>query len=186
MKLLCYLIEFMSFLLPHISVNSFDPLLKLAALVIISILGHRYDTGKIHQDNGVIDWHLHTWCIGLYLSHSSFTCITDKRYVNWTLQVASAHGQKATLPFIKSVEVNSYVESVPACFIILCPHFVFARLLMLDSLLISLIMGEVNNKIKNIDIGLGVFYRTHECICTQHSCVTPVFKKVLMLNLTIF
>nr|XP_029145929.1 NAD-dependent protein deacetylase SRT1 isoform X3 [Arachis hypogaea] len=28
----------------------------------------------------------------------------DKRYVNWTLQVASAHGQKATLPFIKSVE----------------------------------------------------------------------------------
>ncbi|XP_020990638.1 NAD-dependent protein deacetylase SRT1 isoform X1 [Arachis duranensis] len=30
----------------------------------------------------------------------------DKRYVNWTLQVASAHGQKATLPFIKSVEVS--------------------------------------------------------------------------------
>nr|XP_025689625.1 NAD-dependent protein deacetylase SRT1 isoform X2 [Arachis hypogaea] len=30
----------------------------------------------------------------------------DKRYVNWTLQVASAHGQKATLPFIRSVEVS--------------------------------------------------------------------------------
>ncbi|KAK7258886.1 hypothetical protein RIF29_24475 [Crotalaria pallida] len=30
----------------------------------------------------------------------------DKKYVNWTLQVASAHGQKATLPFIKSIEVS--------------------------------------------------------------------------------
>ncbi|XP_019447065.1 PREDICTED: NAD-dependent protein deacetylase SRT1 [Lupinus angustifolius] len=30
----------------------------------------------------------------------------DKKYVNWTLQVASAHGQKAALPFIKSVEVS--------------------------------------------------------------------------------
>ncbi|XP_061365985.1 NAD-dependent protein deacetylase SRT1 [Gastrolobium bilobum] len=30
----------------------------------------------------------------------------DKRYVNWTLQVASVHGQKAALPFIKSVEVS--------------------------------------------------------------------------------
>ncbi|KAF7831269.1 NAD-dependent protein deacetylase SRT1 [Senna tora] len=30
----------------------------------------------------------------------------DRRYVNWTLQVASAHGQKALLPFIKSVEVS--------------------------------------------------------------------------------
>ncbi|KAE9598545.1 hypothetical protein Lalb_Chr15g0082151 [Lupinus albus] len=29
-----------------------------------------------------------------------------KKYVNWTLQVASAHGQKAVLPFIKSVEVS--------------------------------------------------------------------------------
>ncbi|KAK7289588.1 hypothetical protein RIF29_03336 [Crotalaria pallida] len=30
----------------------------------------------------------------------------DKKYVNWTLQVASAHGQKAALPFIKSIEVS--------------------------------------------------------------------------------
>ncbi|CAL5202342.1 unnamed protein product [Lathyrus oleraceus] len=30
----------------------------------------------------------------------------DKRYVNWTLQVASSHAQKAALPFIKSVEVS--------------------------------------------------------------------------------
>ncbi|XP_028781735.1 NAD-dependent protein deacetylase SRT1-like isoform X2 [Neltuma alba] len=30
----------------------------------------------------------------------------DGRYVNWTLQVASAHGPKAMLPFIKSVEVS--------------------------------------------------------------------------------
>ncbi|KAI4306222.1 hypothetical protein L6164_029515 [Bauhinia variegata] len=30
----------------------------------------------------------------------------DKRYVNWTLQVVSVHGQKAALPFIKSVEVS--------------------------------------------------------------------------------
>ncbi|KAJ7960935.1 NAD-dependent protein deacetylase SRT1 [Quillaja saponaria] len=30
----------------------------------------------------------------------------DKRYVNWTLQVASVHGQKAALPFISYVEVS--------------------------------------------------------------------------------
>lgn len=36
-------------------------------------------------------------------------CITDEKYVNWTLQVASTHAQKAALPFIKSVEVNSHV-----------------------------------------------------------------------------
>ncbi|KAK4278292.1 hypothetical protein QN277_016157 [Acacia crassicarpa] len=30
----------------------------------------------------------------------------DGRYVNWTLQVASDHGPKAVLPFIKSVEVS--------------------------------------------------------------------------------
>ncbi|BAT88490.1 hypothetical protein VIGAN_05199800 [Vigna angularis var. angularis] len=30
----------------------------------------------------------------------------DKRYVNWTLQIASVHGQRAALPFIESVEVS--------------------------------------------------------------------------------
>lgn len=30
----------------------------------------------------------------------------DKKYVNWTLQVASAHGRRAPLPFVKSVEVS--------------------------------------------------------------------------------
>ncbi|KAB1215098.1 NAD-dependent protein deacetylase SRT1 [Morella rubra] len=30
----------------------------------------------------------------------------DKKYVNWTLQVASVHGHRAPLPFIKSVEVS--------------------------------------------------------------------------------
>lgn len=30
----------------------------------------------------------------------------DRKYVNWTLQVASAHGRRAPLPFIKSVEVS--------------------------------------------------------------------------------
>uniref|UniRef100_A0A5B7A865 NAD-dependent protein deacetylase SRT1 n=2 Tax=Davidia involucrata TaxID=16924 RepID=A0A5B7A865_DAVIN len=30
----------------------------------------------------------------------------DKRYVNWTLKVASVHGKRAPLPFIKSVEVS--------------------------------------------------------------------------------
>ncbi|XP_015900384.3 NAD-dependent protein deacetylase SRT1 isoform X1 [Ziziphus jujuba] len=34
----------------------------------------------------------------------------DKKYVNWTLRVASVHGQKAPLPFIKSVEV-SFLDS---------------------------------------------------------------------------
>jgi len=38
-------------------------------------------------------------------------CTTDEKYVNWTLQVASTHAQKAALPFIKSVEVNSLVLS---------------------------------------------------------------------------
>nr|XP_016448829.1 PREDICTED: NAD-dependent protein deacetylase SRT1-like [Nicotiana tabacum] len=30
----------------------------------------------------------------------------DKKYVNWTLTVASVHGSRAPLPFIKSVEVS--------------------------------------------------------------------------------
>ncbi|KAL5548631.1 hypothetical protein UlMin_003862 [Ulmus minor] len=30
----------------------------------------------------------------------------DKKYVNWNLRVASAHGPKAPLPFIKSVEIS--------------------------------------------------------------------------------
>ena len=54
--------------------------------------------------------------------HGLLTCIADERYVNWTLQVASVHGQKAALPFIESVEVNSYAESLSAC-ILLYPHF---------------------------------------------------------------
>ncbi|KAK4752638.1 hypothetical protein SAY87_021436 [Trapa incisa] len=31
---------------------------------------------------------------------------TDERYINWTLRVTSSHGQKAPLPFIKSVEIS--------------------------------------------------------------------------------
>lgn len=38
-------------------------------------------------------------------SYSLFRCITDEKYVNWTLRVASVHGHKAPLPFIKSIEV---------------------------------------------------------------------------------
>jgi len=38
--------------------------------------------------------------------------MADKRYVNWTLQIASAHGQRAALPFIQSVEVNSHDQSL--------------------------------------------------------------------------
>ncbi|KAM7498999.1 hypothetical protein LguiA_023413 [Lonicera macranthoides] len=34
------------------------------------------------------------------------TLSLDKRYVNWILKVASVHGTKAPLPFIKSVEVS--------------------------------------------------------------------------------
>lgn len=32
--------------------------------------------------------------------------LSDKRYVNWTLKIASVHGKQAPLPFIKSVEVS--------------------------------------------------------------------------------
>ncbi|KAL8469700.1 hypothetical protein ACS0TY_032514 [Phlomoides rotata] len=35
----------------------------------------------------------------------------DKKYVNWTLKIASVHGKQAPLPFIKSVEV-SFSESL--------------------------------------------------------------------------
>ncbi|XP_051126070.1 NAD-dependent protein deacetylase SRT1 [Andrographis paniculata] len=35
----------------------------------------------------------------------------DKKYVNWTLRIASVHGKQAPLPFIKSVEV-SFSESL--------------------------------------------------------------------------
>lgn len=42
--------------------------------------------------------------------HHPFTCFTDKRFVNWILRVASVHGQKAPLPFIKYVEVNLFLE----------------------------------------------------------------------------
>lgn len=43
----------------------------------------------------------------------SFGNAADERYVNWTLRVASAHGQKAPLPFIKSVEVTPSSISFP-------------------------------------------------------------------------
>lgn len=36
---------------------------------------------------------------------SFFSFVADKKFVNWTLRVLSVHGQKAPLPFIKSVEV---------------------------------------------------------------------------------
>lgn len=35
----------------------------------------------------------------------------DKKYVNWTLRIASVHGKQAPLPFIKSIEV-SFSESL--------------------------------------------------------------------------
>jgi len=38
--------------------------------------------------------------------------MADKRYVNWTLQIASVHGQRAALPFIESVEVNQHIQSL--------------------------------------------------------------------------
>lgn len=48
--------------------------------------------------------------------HHPFTCFTDKRFVNWILRVASVHGQKAPLPFIKYVEVNLFLEIPSAYF----------------------------------------------------------------------
>lgn len=51
----------------------------------------------------------------VFLYHP-FTCFTDKRFVNWILRVASAHGHKAPLPFIKHVEVNLFSEIPSACF----------------------------------------------------------------------
>ncbi|CAI0374096.1 unnamed protein product [Linum tenue] len=34
----------------------------------------------------------------------------DKKFVNWTMRVASVHGVKAQLPFIKSIEVRSLIS----------------------------------------------------------------------------
>ncbi|KVH99605.1 hypothetical protein Ccrd_022161 [Cynara cardunculus var. scolymus] len=45
----------------------------------------------------------------------------DKRYVNWTLQIASIHDKKALLPFIKSVEV-SFSDNQPMKEAILDKH----------------------------------------------------------------
>lgn len=43
-----------------------------------------------------------------YSSHSHhFISVTDQRYINWTLRVASVHGLTSQLPFIKSIEVIS-------------------------------------------------------------------------------
>ncbi|GFP99893.1 NAD-dependent protein deacetylase srt1 [Phtheirospermum japonicum] len=39
------------------------------------------------------------------------TLSLDKKYVNWTLRIASVHGKQAPLPFVKSVEV-SFSESL--------------------------------------------------------------------------
>lgn len=39
-------------------------------------------------------------------SQGPFASITDKKFVNWTLRIASVHGHKVPLPFIKSVEVK--------------------------------------------------------------------------------
>lgn len=59
-------------------------------------------------------------CMTLHNCVVIFTCVTDGRYVNWTLQLASAHGPKAVLPFVKSVEVNTLnLESNFACFLLL-------------------------------------------------------------------
>lgn len=41
----------------------------------------------------------------------NFSFFADKRFVNWTLRILSVHGQKAPLPFIKSVEVI-YLKSL--------------------------------------------------------------------------
>ncbi|KAF5187697.1 Nad-dependent protein deacetylase srt1 [Thalictrum thalictroides] len=37
--------------------------------------------------------------------HGPFTCAADKKYVKWSLRIASVHGQRAPLPFLQSVEV---------------------------------------------------------------------------------
>ncbi|KAF8409742.1 hypothetical protein HHK36_005821 [Tetracentron sinense] len=42
----------------------------------------------------------------LQISLAQFSRNTEKRYVKWTLRIASIHGQRAPLPFIKSVEVS--------------------------------------------------------------------------------
>ncbi|KAF9589287.1 hypothetical protein IFM89_022357 [Coptis chinensis] len=42
---------------------------------------------------------------GSRLSHGPSFCTADKRYVTWNLRIASVHGQRAPLPFLRSVEV---------------------------------------------------------------------------------
>ncbi|KAK3013168.1 hypothetical protein RJ639_007887 [Escallonia herrerae] len=59
---------------------------------------------------GVMDI-LHLWIrpfvrIDLVQTIFTPTLSSDKKYVNWTLTVASVHGKKAPLPFIKSVEIS--------------------------------------------------------------------------------
>ncbi|KAK2967289.1 hypothetical protein RJ640_004855 [Escallonia rubra] len=60
--------------------------------------------------SGVMDI-LHLWIrpfVRIDLVQTIFTpnLSSDKKYVNWTLTVASVHGKKAPLPFIKSVEIS--------------------------------------------------------------------------------
>ncbi|RVW50185.1 NAD-dependent protein deacetylase SRT1 [Vitis vinifera] len=55
--------------------------------------------------------------IDLFQVILTHTLSSDKRFVNWILRVASVHGQKAPLPFIKYVEVSfldgqNYKEAV--------------------------------------------------------------------------
>jgi mono-ADP-ribosyltransferase sirtuin 6 len=40
------------------------------------------------------------------LTHMFFISVTDQRFINWTLRVASVHGLTSQLPFIKSIEVS--------------------------------------------------------------------------------
>lgn len=42
----------------------------------------------------------------LLLSHGLYASFADKKYVNWNLRIGSVHGDKAPLPFVKSVEVS--------------------------------------------------------------------------------
>lgn len=55
-----------------------------------------------------MDFDPESYCYWFHSSHSQvIISVTDQRYINWTLRVASVHGLTSQLPFIESIEVIS-------------------------------------------------------------------------------
>ncbi|XP_038973347.1 NAD-dependent protein deacetylase SRT1 isoform X2 [Phoenix dactylifera] len=74
---------------------------KKASLVIHGLVD-KVIAGAMHLLNLRIPPYIHIDFVQLSLSHSP----KKKTYVKWNLRIASIHGQRAPLPFLKSVEVS--------------------------------------------------------------------------------